>query len=297
MESFFIKPENEFWEKTEFFSELKQSAVNDEDYENSKYLYQTLKMRNLGDLNDLYNTQDVILLTEITESRFQAMQNTYGFNPRKCNSASSMSGCIEREMSKIILALLTKYDHVEIFEETVIGGFSCVNTRLAFVSQILLPNLKNKIDLEKNPMNKDFNYKTVYNFKMNNEKLKERVITKILKLDENNQYGNGITKPLPTGCIRDNDDISWETVNFLLESVSFQDTIGHLYIVDIEFDVKNATEREFAHNEIYPPIIEKQRIVDPCERSVFQLLEQFIRGEKNAPKACRSTVKAHANLF
>ena len=81
--------------KTEFFSELKRSAVNDEDYENSKYLYQTLKMRNLGDLNDLYNTQDVILLTEIIESRFQAMQNTYGFNPRKCNSAGSISGCIE----------------------------------------------------------------------------------------------------------------------------------------------------------------------------------------------------------
>ena len=275
-----------FGEKTEFFSELKQSAVNDEDYENSKYLYKTLKMRNLGDLNDLYNTQDVILLTEIIESRFQAMQNTYGFNPRKCNSASSMSGCIEREMSKITLALPTKYDRVEIFEETEIGGFSCVNTRLAFDSQILLPNLKNKIDLENNRMNKDFNYKIVYNLK--------RVITKILKLDENNQYGNGITKPLPIGCIKDNDDISWGTVNFLL--VSFEDTIGHLYIVDTEFDVKNATEREIAYNEIYPPIIEKQRINDPCERSVFQLLEQFIRGEKNAPKAYRSTAKAHANL-
>ena len=89
-------------------------------------------MRHLGDLNDLYNVQDVILLTEIIESRFQAMQNTYGFNPRKCNSASSMSGCIEREMSKIILALPTKLEHAEIFEQTVIGGFSSVNTRLAF---------------------------------------------------------------------------------------------------------------------------------------------------------------------
>ena len=168
MESFFIKPENNFWEKTEFFNELKQSAVNDEDYENSKYLYQTLKMRNLGDLNNLYNTQDVILLTEIIESRLQAMQNTYGFNLRRCNSASSMSGHIEREMSKIILALPTKYDHVEIFEETVIGGFSCVNTRLAFDSQSLLPNSADKIDLENNLMNKNFNYKVVYNLKMNN---------------------------------------------------------------------------------------------------------------------------------
>ena len=117
MKSFFIKPENKFWEKSEFFSELKQSAVNDEDYENSKYLYQTLKMRNLGDLNDLYNTQYVILLSEIIESQFQAMQNTYGFNPRKCNSASSMSGCIEREMSKIILALPTRYDHLKFLKK------------------------------------------------------------------------------------------------------------------------------------------------------------------------------------
>ena len=105
-----------------------------------------------------------------------------------------------------------------------------------------------------------------------------------------------MTKPLPTGCIKDNNDISWETFNFVLEKVSFEDTSGLLYIVDIGLDSKNATEREFAYNEIYPPIIEKQRIIDPCERSVFQLLEQFVRGE-NAPKAYRSTAKAHANLF
>ena len=117
MESFFLIPENEFWEKTEFFTELKQSAVDDNDYENSKYLYQTLKMRNLGDMNDLYNVQDVILLCEIIENRFQEMNNTYGFNPRKCNSASSIRNYIEREMSRIILALPIKLEHVEIFDQ------------------------------------------------------------------------------------------------------------------------------------------------------------------------------------
>ena len=117
-----------------------------------------------------------------------------------------------------------------------------------------------------------------------------------MKLVENNQYGNAMTKPLPTGCIKDDKDISWETFNFLLESVSFEDKIGHLYIVDIEFDVENGTEREYAYNDIYPWIIEKQKTIDPCERSVFQLLEQFFRGEKG-PKAYRATAKAHANLF
>ena len=143
--------------------------------------------------------------------------------------------------------------------------------KLAFDSQVLLPNLKTKNDLKNNLMNKDFNYKIVYNLKMNYKKVKKIVVTEILKLDENNEYGNGMTKQLPTDCIKDNDNISWKTFNFLLESVSFEDTIGHLYIVDIEFDFKNATEREFAYNEIYQPIFE--RLCDsPCERSVFQLL-------------------------
>ena len=95
---------------------------------------------------------------------------TYGFTygSRRCNSASSMSGCIKRKMSEVILASPTKYEHVEIFEETVTGDFSCVNTRLAFDSQILLPNLADKTNLEKNPINKNFDYKVGYNLKLDN---------------------------------------------------------------------------------------------------------------------------------
>ena len=91
------------------------------------------------------------------------MHDSYSFNPRKYNSASSMTSCIEREMSRIILSLPTKLEHLEIFEQTVTGGFSSVNTRLAFDTQILLPNLDHKDDLQNNPLNKDFNFKVVYN--------------------------------------------------------------------------------------------------------------------------------------
>ena len=210
MDSFFLQPENDFWSKTEFYSELKQKAVGDDEYEDSKFLYQTLKMRNLGDLNDLYNAQDVILLSELIENRFQLMQDKYGFNLRKCNSASSLSGCIERELPKVIIALPTNPDHVEIFEKTVTGGFSCVNTRLAFDSQILLPR--------KEDGTRDNNCKIIYDIYGQDE----RVITKILKLDENNQYGHGMTKPLPTGCIKDDPDLSWEKFNLLINQLVFQ---------------------------------------------------------------------------
>ena len=114
--------------------------------------------------------------------------------------------------------------------------------------------------------------------------------------NENNQYGNGTTKPWPTGCIKDDSDISWATFNFLIETVDFKDTIGHLYIVDIEFDYENATEKMMAYNEIYPPIIEKHKSIDPWERSVFQLLEQYKEGERDA-LGYKSTSKAHATML
>lgn len=47
--------------------------------------------------------------------------------------------------------------------------------------------------------------KAIYRIKCSNENAyhERRVITKILKLDENNQYGYAMTKPMPTGCIKD----------------------------------------------------------------------------------------------
>ena len=81
-------------------------------------------MRKLGDMNDLYNMQDVILLCEIIENRFEKMNKKFGFNPRKCNSASTLSGCVQRNQSKVIIALPTNYSHAEIFEKTLIGGFT-----------------------------------------------------------------------------------------------------------------------------------------------------------------------------
>ena len=103
-----ITPEDGiFYSKYEFFSTLKASAVDEEAYENTKKLFILLRMRNLSDLNYLYNVQDVILLLEMMENRFQSMQEKSDYNPRIINSASKLSSCIQSEQSKVILALPT----------------------------------------------------------------------------------------------------------------------------------------------------------------------------------------------
>ena len=39
-------------------------------------------------------------------------------------------------------------------------------------------------------------------------------------LDEKNQYGYGMTKPLPTGCTKHNSNVRWRTFNLLLQNLS-----------------------------------------------------------------------------
>ena len=113
-------------------------------------------MRDLNDVNDLYNVQDVILLLEIVETGFQIMYLKNHYNPRKCNSASTLSGCIQRDLSKVMIVLSTSSAHIEIFEKTLTGGFSCVNTKLGFDTEILLPKLTQR----DNKMNIDKSYKS-----------------------------------------------------------------------------------------------------------------------------------------
>ena len=103
------------------------------------------------------------------------MHDQYDFNPRKCNSARTLSGCIEREMLRVIIALPTSNVVVDIFEQTITGGFSSVNTRLAFDTEILLTNLLNQEESEEKSeenqeFQKNYDYKICYNIRLNDER-------------------------------------------------------------------------------------------------------------------------------
>ena len=260
-------------------------------------------MRNLGDLNDFYNMQDTILLCEIIENRFQIMQEKFGFNPRKINSASTLSGCVQRDVSKVILALPTNYEHAEVFEKSLIGGFSCVNTRIGFDSEVLLPSFSKqeyaKMNIDQSFQTfKNQNYKLGYKLKLDKEeKYKDyRIISKIIKFDENNQYGFAMTKPMPVGGIKDKEP-NWKEFTLLMETVTLDDPRGHMFVVDIEFDHLNATPRQIMYNEIFPPVVEKRKILEPNERSVFQLLELYSETEKGNPKSYKLSPQSQATLL
>ena len=101
------------------------------------------------------------------------------------------------------------------FWKKLIEGFSYVNTRLNFDTQ-LLPNDKR-------------NEKVLFNLEIDRKKQTKRISTKILKMGKNNQCGQAMTKPLPYGCIKKQEH-SPSLLEFskILDKISLEDKIGQL---------------------------------------------------------------------
>ena len=175
----------EFFSYEDFYSDLKEKNISKKEYENVKKFCKILKLKTLGDLNRIYDFQDTAILCEIFEERSSLLQKLFKYNAKKCNSASSFSGCVQRLQSKCSIALPTDAEIIKLFEKSVMGGYSCVNTRVGFDTGLFLKNTK----------------KEKLIFKTAEGELK-RLSSKIIKMDKNNQYGMAVAKPLSYGCIK-----------------------------------------------------------------------------------------------
>ena len=63
------------------------------------------------------------------------------------------------------------------------------------------------------------------------------------------------------------------------------------------FDLKNTSKKHLVYSEICPPIVEKKKIIDPCERSVFQLLEQYKEGDSDNSITYCATKKSYSTML
>ena len=131
----------EFFSYEDFYSDLKEKTISKEEYENGKKFCKILKLKTLGDLNLIYNFQDTTILCEIFEER-SSLQKLFKYNAKKCNSASSFSEFVQRLKSKCSIALPIDAEIINVFEKTVMGGYSCVNTRVGFDTDLFLNNTK-----------------------------------------------------------------------------------------------------------------------------------------------------------
>ena len=87
--------------------------MTEEEYENLKKFYQTMKLKNFGELNKIYNFQDTIILCKIFEQHSMHKQKPFKYNPPKCISTSLFSGSVLGTKASVVSHFLLTLNELE----------------------------------------------------------------------------------------------------------------------------------------------------------------------------------------
>ena len=81
-------------------------------------------------------------------------------------------------------------------------------------------------------------------------------------MDENNQYGFAMTKPLLYGCIKLKKNLpTLDELKDLIANVTLEDKLGHLFVADIIFDDIN--EKTIFLMNFICLYLKKKKIIEP----------------------------------
>ena len=103
MNSFKKINETELPSKDKFFSSLKNEGISEKDYKKVKNIWNTFKIKTLGEYHDLYLKTDALLLCDVFEKFINTCLNYYGLDPCYYFSSPELSWDAMLKMTKIEL--------------------------------------------------------------------------------------------------------------------------------------------------------------------------------------------------
>ena len=115
-------------------------------------------------------------------------------------------------------------------------------------------------------------------------------------MDENNEHGNVMTKPLPYGCIKKQEK-SPPLKNLILSLTTFSTKIklDIYFLLTLSFIKSN--EKMLLFNEIWTPLFGKNKLIKQYERPVLQLLIVISRDEeKDITNNLKHNEKTHSTM-
>ena len=77
MDSFKKFSENKLSDKSNFFSSLKDECISEKDYQRANNVWNALKMKTVGDYDDLYLKTDILLLADVLEKFMKTCLDYY----------------------------------------------------------------------------------------------------------------------------------------------------------------------------------------------------------------------------
>ena len=159
--------------REDLYSLLTDEGINDDDYRHAEEVWNTFRIKNMGEYHDLYLISDILLLADVFENFRDTCLEYYGLDPAHYVSAPGLTWDAMLKMIGINLELITDIDEQLFIERGMRGGISYRAHRHA--------EANNK-------------YMKFYN--------PEDDTTYIIYLDANNLYGWAMIQPLPYSSFR-----------------------------------------------------------------------------------------------
>ena len=92
MDSFERFNETKLPKKEEYYNSLKKQEISDEEYDFAKTVWEKFKLKDIGELHDLYMNVDVMLLADVFQSFRKTCLEKYKLDPAHYTTAPSLSG-------------------------------------------------------------------------------------------------------------------------------------------------------------------------------------------------------------
>ena len=144
----------------DFYSSLKLETISEEEYNQTKEIYNKLKFKNIKDYLDTYLKLDITLLTDIFENFRKGIWDKFGLDCSKYVSSPSLSKDCMLKFTKVKIEHIKDIEMYDFINNSVIGGL-CVcskpylnndnsNSTIAYqdVSSLYPTIMRNKIPLK-----------------------------------------------------------------------------------------------------------------------------------------------------
>ena len=187
------------------YSNLQLKNITKEDHNHAKNVWDTLKIKNLGEYHDLYVQLDTAQLADVFENFRTVCLKEYELDPTYFVSTPGLALEAMLKITKVKIELLTDIDMVLMVENGIRGGLTQVVKKYGVANNKYLP---------------DYN--------------KNKKSTYLQYLDANNLYGYAMIKKLPLNGFKWSDSNKY-TSEFIKNYDEEKNNKGYLLEVDIKY--------------------------------------------------------------